>query len=210
MSVKEKTKAEFLISAKAIFMEKGIAETYMDDIAVRSGKTRRTIYRHFDTKEDLAYEVLIGILEEWNEYQRQIFQALTGTGIVQLSAFLHGIKTYMSDRIALMAFLAEFDFYFKDTKDKKIKPELLERFDVNARESDGLIERLIDMGLEDQTISINKDKHLIIATISSVLWGFGQRVAVRGKTMTMELNQDPIDIFSCQIDIYIDFLRKEA
>jgi AcrR family transcriptional regulator len=210
MSVKEKTKSEFLINAKAIFMEKGIADTYMDDIAVRSGKTRRTIYRHFDSKEDLAYEVLIGILEEWNEYQRQIFQALTGTGIEQLSAFLHGIKAYMSDRIALMAFLAEFDFYFKDTNEKKIKPELLERFDVNARESDDLIEQLIDMGLEDQTISINKDKHLIIATISSVLWGFGQRVAVRGKTMTIELDQDPIDIISCQIDMYIDFLGKEV
>ena len=51
---------------------------------------------------------------------------------------------------------------------------------------------------------------MIVATISNILWGFGQRVAVRGESLTMESNLDPIDLLYCQIDMYIDYLENEV
>lgn len=207
MSVKEKTKRAFLINARQIFMAKGISNAYMDDIAVASGKTRRTIYRHFRTKEDLAYEVLIEILIEWNTYQKQVYESLTGNGLESLKEFLYGIKEYMEERIEIMGFLAEFDYYFKDSHKAKVSEELMVMYKELSAESDIMIDALIDKGIQDGSIKALSDQHLIVATISSVLWGFGQRVAFRGKSLALELSVDPIKIINSQIEIYIDYLK---
>lgn len=42
--------------AVSLFLERGFAETTMDDIAVEAGVSRRTVYRHFPGKDDLVFE----------------------------------------------------------------------------------------------------------------------------------------------------------
>lgn len=44
-------------AAEVLFLEKGIAETTMIDIAERSGVSRMTLYRHFAERADLAVAV---------------------------------------------------------------------------------------------------------------------------------------------------------
>lgn len=210
MSVKEKTRHAFLKHARSIFIEKGISNAYMDDIAVASGKTRRTIYRHFDNKEELAYAVLIEVLKEWNAYQHEVFEQLEGNGLDQLKTFLYGIKAYMEQRLSLMKFLAEFDYYFKDAHEKKVSESLMIDFNELSRQSEYMIDALIERGIQDQSIKKLENKHLMVSTISSVLWGFGQRVAIKQQSLALELNVDPMAILNCQIDVYIEYLRKEA
>jgi len=207
---KNKTKTEFIKNARTIFINKGISEAYMDDIAIASGKTRRTIYRHFKSKEDLAYEVLIEVLNEWNGYQLNLNETLEGNGLLKLKKFLYGLVHYMENKIPLMAFLAEFDFYFKDSNTSSIDSEILNRFESIIHVSDDIIEDLLDEGVDDHSIVLKKSKQMIVATISNILWGFGQRVAVRGESLTMEANLDPIDLLYCQIDMYIDYLENEV
>ena len=207
---KNKTKSEFIKNARTIFMDKGISEAYMDDIAIASGKTRRTIYRYFNTKEDLAYEVLIEVLNEWNDYQLNLNKTLEGKGLIQLKDFLYGLVFYMKTKIPLMTFLAEFDYYFKDSNTSSIDIEILKRFESIIHVSDDIIETLLDKGVDDHSIVLKKSKQMIVATISNILWGFGQRVAVRGESLTMESNLDPIDLLYCQIDMYIDYLENEV
>lgn len=207
---KNKTKSEFIKNARTIFMDKGISEAYMDDIAIASGKTRRTIYRYFNTKEDLAYEVLIEVLNEWNDYQLNLNKTLEGKGLIQLKDFLYGLVFYMKTKIPLMTFLAEFDYYFKDSNTSSIDIEILKRFESIIHVSDDIIENLLDKGVNDHSVVLKKPKQMIVATISNILWGFGQRVAVRGESLTMESNLDPIDLLYCQIDMYIDYLENEV
>ncbi|MBI9011889.1 MAG: TetR/AcrR family transcriptional regulator [Clostridiales bacterium] len=207
---KNKTKIEFIKNARTIFMDKGISEAYMDDIAIASGKTRRTIYRYFNTKEDLAYEVLIEVLKEWNDYQLKLNDTLEGDGLIQLKNFLYGLVFYMKTRIPLMTFLAEFDYYFNDSNTSSIDSEILKRFESIIHVSDDIIGNLLTKGVDDHSIVLKKSKQMIVATISNILWGFGQRIAVRGKSLTTESNLDPIDLLFCQIDMYIDYLENEV
>ncbi len=50
-------KTDLIDAALALFMRKGIKATTTRDIALRAGISEGTIYRHFDSKEDLAESV---------------------------------------------------------------------------------------------------------------------------------------------------------
>jgi AcrR family transcriptional regulator len=50
------TRAEIVGAAMAVFAEQGFDATSMNDVASAAGVSRRTIYRYFETKDDLVFE----------------------------------------------------------------------------------------------------------------------------------------------------------
>ena len=52
----EQTRAEIADVAVALFLQRGFADTTMDDVAEAAGVSRRTAYRHFPSKDDLVFE----------------------------------------------------------------------------------------------------------------------------------------------------------
>lgn len=50
------TRARIADIAVSLFLRRGFAETTMDDIAAETGVSRRTVYRHFPSKDDLVFE----------------------------------------------------------------------------------------------------------------------------------------------------------
>lgn len=50
------TRARIADAAVGLFLERGFVETTMDDVAEHAGVSRRTVYRHFPTKDELVYE----------------------------------------------------------------------------------------------------------------------------------------------------------
>ena len=53
-----KTKELLINTARELFAEKGVNNTTMNDIAVRSGKGRRTLYVYFKSKEEVYTAVI--------------------------------------------------------------------------------------------------------------------------------------------------------
>ena len=53
-----KTRQKLVDVARQLFAKKGVANTTMNDIAVASGKGRRTLYTYFNRKEDVYYAVI--------------------------------------------------------------------------------------------------------------------------------------------------------
>jgi TetR/AcrR family acrAB operon transcriptional repressor len=49
----EKTRETLLDAAEAVFLEKGVAATTLEDIARTAGMTRGAVYWHFDNKQDV-------------------------------------------------------------------------------------------------------------------------------------------------------------
>lgn len=50
------TRTQIADAAVRLFIERGFAETTMDDVAEAAGVSRRTVYRHFPSKDDLVFE----------------------------------------------------------------------------------------------------------------------------------------------------------
>lgn len=59
----EKTRNKLIEVARMLFAKKGIDETTMNDIALASGKGRRTLYTYFKSKEDIYDAVVQDELE---------------------------------------------------------------------------------------------------------------------------------------------------
>ncbi|MBR3123598.1 MAG: TetR/AcrR family transcriptional regulator, partial [Prevotella sp.] len=66
MSV-SKTRHKLVEVARQLFAKNGIANTTMNDIAVASGKGRRTLYTYFKSKEDVYTAVIESELERLSD-----------------------------------------------------------------------------------------------------------------------------------------------
>ena len=62
-----KTRQKLVDVARQLFAKNGIANTTMNDIAVASGKGRRTLYTYFKSKEDISYAVIESELERLSD-----------------------------------------------------------------------------------------------------------------------------------------------
>lgn len=67
-----KTKSMMIDVARQLFAQKGVENTTMSDIAVASGKGRRTVYTYFKNKEDLYACVIKSELEKLYEAIKRV------------------------------------------------------------------------------------------------------------------------------------------
>lgn len=62
-----KTRQKLIDIARQLFAKRGVANTTMNDIAVASGKGRRTLYTYFNSKEDVYSAVIESELERLSD-----------------------------------------------------------------------------------------------------------------------------------------------
>ena len=62
-----KTRQKLVDVARQLFAKNGLERTTMNDIAVESGKGRRTLYTYFKSKEDVYYAVIEAELERLSD-----------------------------------------------------------------------------------------------------------------------------------------------
>lgn len=67
-----KTKKQLVDVARKLFAENGVDDTTMNDIAVASGKGRRTLYTYFKSKEDIYFAVIESELDMLVETMRKV------------------------------------------------------------------------------------------------------------------------------------------
>jgi AcrR family transcriptional regulator len=201
----KRTEKQKLILEKAqeTYLEKGLFNTVMDDIADKAHITRRTLYRYFETKEELSFEVTIQILNEWNHYQLNSYKTLEGTGKEKLYQFLNMLIDYMSNKVYAMKYLGEFDYYFHDNNRPHSSKQNVSKLHEIAHVSDDLLREIIVEGQEDGSISSEIDTDLTVSTISNILWSFGLRNAIWGKTIKKETGFSGIDLIRHQVKLYI-------
>ena len=91
MSV-SKTRQKLVDVARQLFAKNGFAATTMNDIAVASGKGRRTLYTYFSRKEDVYYAVIESELERLT-YKRD---EVASRGIHPMEKIIELIYTHLS------------------------------------------------------------------------------------------------------------------
>lgn len=195
--------------AKSLFLSKGIMNTSMSDIGHFIGLNRRSIYRLFETKEDIAYQIATGILEEWNAENKREYDLLEGNALEKLESFLYRMIDDMHDQILEMRFLTEFDFYFRDASDFLLDVETQNRRDYEniVMNANTYIYNLLKQGIDDGSINLDMSIALMEATISNMLWSFGQSISIRGNTIEKETGIKPITIIKHQVKLYIKALQ---
>jgi len=113
------TKIRISRAALALFVEKGVAETTVRDIAAAAGVAEGTLYRHFTGKDELAWELyatnFATFAGELDRRQRQE-DKLAG----KLGVMVHHFCTFFDQDQVLFSYLllAQHDFM------KRVPPEM--------------------------------------------------------------------------------------
>lgn len=150
-------------AASALFMEKGIAATSMDDIAKAAGYSKATLYVYFENKEEI---VSILVMDSMKKLYGYIASALAQQESTR--------KRYDSICKGLVQYQEEFPFYFKMVLDKininfenhDYLPEEKETYLIGEEINEKIKEFLIS-GMEKGELRNNLE---IIPTIFN-LWG---------------------------------------
>lgn len=94
-------------AASALFMERGIAATSMDDIAKAAGYSKATLYVYFENKEEIVGILTLNSMKKLYDYIVSALEEQEGTK-ARYDLICKGLVRYQE----------EFPFYFKMVLDK--------------------------------------------------------------------------------------------
>jgi AcrR family transcriptional regulator len=95
-----------LATAKELFASRGYRAVTMDEIAQRRGMSKRTLYKHFQSKEEIAAEVVAGMLAGLAPVVDSAMTA--GGGFAEtFDRVMNGIEAFL--RFAPMIFLEDLE-----------------------------------------------------------------------------------------------------
>jgi len=114
-----KTKILIARTALKLFVEKGITETTVRDIAAAAGIAEGTLYRHFDSKDELAWELFhanyTAFAQELDRLQREF-----GTLQEKLTAMIRQFCAFFDRDPVLFGYL----LLAQHSQLKKVPPEM--------------------------------------------------------------------------------------
>ncbi|MFV0379839.1 MAG: TetR/AcrR family transcriptional regulator [Anaerorhabdus sp.] len=203
---KSKRKKDIIEAAKELFINKGLYLTTMSDIAQEIGITRRTLYRYFKTKEELAFEIEILLFSDLYNFQNKIYQNLNGTGIEKLEVFLEEMLNYVKKNSNIIKFSGVFDYYFKKEYPNQIQTQ---RFLSMISSNDYLLEKIIEDGINDGSMRSDLDCKLTGLTISNVLLSLSQRILMREDHLDVEQGIVSRKMIDHQVKLFIYALKSK-
>ncbi len=150
MSIK-KTRQLLVDVARELFAKKGFENTTMNDIAVASGKGRRTLYTYFRNKEEIYYAVIEGELERLSERMDEVANmdlALDEKMVTLIYTHLNVIRETVARNGSLRA-----EFFRNIWMVEKVR----KKFDVEER---NIFERVLQQGCDQGLFDVDKVKFL--------------------------------------------------
>ena len=151
MSV-QSTRERILEIAEKHFIKDGIEKTQMMEIAQDCEINRRTLYRYFATKDLLAFEVEMIVMDRIQRYMGSLVSAQEqGTGAEHVRAYFARVELGRIEN--WLRYTAEFDRYFQnDYPDSGLTHAFIE----NIRPEKDPLFRFIEEGIADGSIQAGR------------------------------------------------------
>ena len=118
IKLKENKKNQILDAAFAVFIDKGYAETTMDDIVHKSNMSKGAIYHYYNSKKEL----FLSLIDHWEVYSFPDFYS-KGNDEKKASEVLMNLAEVVLDVFnnKKHVFLAEIEFWALSNKDTDVK-----------------------------------------------------------------------------------------
>lgn len=156
--MKQNRKNRILESAFNLFSQKGIDTIAMTDIAKNAEIGVASLYRYYETKEEIAIRTVIWAWEKQKEiinpqFSSEEFEKLNGLG--QIECILKVFTDLFENQKDFLRFIYFFDSFAVRTE---IPKERLEDYEIIISNVQQVVAKAISKGLEDGSIkSIYKD-----------------------------------------------------
>lgn len=181
--------------AFGLFAEKGIESISMNEIAVQAEIGVASLYRYFQTKEDLAIEAAI---YAWGVEER-VFSGVFSTeeydalsGLEQIRSLLEVFQEAVVTQRSFFSFIYYFDSFITRGD---VGAEKLRRYDETVSITNQLVIKAFSKGKEDGSIRIGKNGSTafsgasdleICFTMMHSLFCVAQKIAISGEMLQLD------------------------
>ena len=158
-------KNEIIKAARDLFLKNGFAGTSMDDIAIMSEFSKRTLYTYFTSKEEIYYAVLyLAIEKNLPSYEKAIKSE--ELGIKKLHAWCTNYYMCYRNSPEYYGFLSEIgNTNFK----QKLSSQFIALFNEQSKKTRDELTKVFNLGIQDGSIRKSVDVKLSIKYLFKVM-----------------------------------------
>lgn len=152
-----------------LFLERGIENVKMTDIAEQSGVGVATLYRYFGTKTAIASEAMTFLWNDLRSLFSGIFESepfISQTGLKQISDLLKMFVVLFTAHKDFMRLLGEFDTFVLR---ENVPPEELKKYESSIIDFYPVVESAYRKGVADGTMREIKEFRLFYMTYAHAL-----------------------------------------
>ncbi|MFB5188707.1 TetR/AcrR family transcriptional regulator [Alicyclobacillus fastidiosus] len=195
-------KEDILDAAFQLILEKGISAVSIVEIAKRVDTSRVTIYKYFNSIDEIIFHIQTKVLSELNVYRD--FETLTGqTGAEKLLSLLQRFVGMFQTHHEQIRFTAMFDHAYHGAYPSDMLHDMYRDFIRNMRLP---LERLIAIGMEDGSLSKEVDPNILALTLEHSTLGLMQHLATRQNVFTNDSMEEDLLILNQFIDTFMKSL----
>jgi AcrR family transcriptional regulator len=193
--------------AEDLFIQKGIEQVTIGDIAEASRLTRATIYKYFSNKEQMAQEIFKSITKSWRDRNEHEVWGFQGTGYERLEKFITVFFGYLFQNPREASFVAELNYlYAKQWSAEMFANTMLE----NLKEDRQFVLESIQKGIADGSLRADMDPELMLAVFFNFMSGTFSRLGEMGDKVEKEFGHGTQVIFSQICRVFLDGLKASA
>ncbi len=190
--------------AHAYFVEKGISDSKMEEIAERIGVSRQTLYRYYRTKEDLAYAVEVHVLNNLLRCMSQLFTEAQELSLDELEQRIEELTVaFLEEHEQEIKFTALFDSFFSTYPGNEFSDIIQNTVKTYPNPFTNIIEREQHLG----TVCDTMDPYIAGEMITHSMLALSQRVVNRREALTQEYGFNPLKLVPMQMKFFIRGLR---
>lgn len=204
-------KNRILESAFELFSEKGIDTIAMTDIAKKAEIGVASLYRYYETKEEIAIRTAIWA---WKKQELNIMPNMESPDFINLDGF-HQLKsicnvfvTFCQTQIDFLRFIYFFDSY---AVRQHIPTKRMTDYESEIYKVQEIVIQAINKGFDDGSINPkykNKETELYI-TIMHTLFSTSQKLSVSGFMLEMDKIYSPASQMNFLIEILLSDLKNK-
>lgn len=201
---RENQKEWILEVAEDLFIQKGIEQVTIGDIATASRLTRATIYKYFSNKEEMAQEIFKIVTKGWVERDKRDVWNFQGTGYELIERFVNSHFNYLFHNRREASFVAEFNYLYAKEWSAETAMKL---FTENLEgERQHLLES-IRKGQSDGSLRTDIGPELLLAAIFNFNSGMMNRLGELGNKVEGEYGLNVQAIFQQVCQIFLDGIK---
>ncbi len=201
---KSQRRERILDGAFEVFLREGIMNASMESIAREAGVSRRTLYRYYESRDELAFTLELKIIDDYFQFDEKIKKHLKGTGAVKIRNYLRVSLKEIIRNSRSIRFTCEFDINFRG---KYPEGPLPLQFVKILKARGGLLTDLLEEGIADGSVKKSLPPAVISQSVEQSLLGLAQRILFRGEHLEEESGITPEDMLKWQIQLLCDGLE---
>ncbi|SEM56080.1 TetR/AcrR family transcriptional regulator [Paenibacillus sp. OV219] len=197
---------KILNQAFRLFLEKGIQNVTMQDIAEAAFIQRRTLYFYYKSKDDVALELIKCTMSEFRKITSELkIPTYLTTGFARIEFILNAYLDYFLHNEELILFTVHSDYYFHKSYSNEHEESSFTSFYEESRRS---IQQELNRGIEDGSIKEKYAKNIeeIFFISASAILSLTQRLLYRGEIIKSESGYDRKSL-SLLVDVILQGLK---